>query len=182
MTTEPLRNVRREKFCQAVAEGKPVAEAHSEAGYAPNPGNARGLLLQSAIKARISELLKAREVFTGETLAAAQEEAMVSKAWILKRLKENVERAMQTVAVLDKEGNAIGEYRYEGAVANKALELLGREIGMFILDRPRDVAEAAFAGAVIVAALGGKTEYIERLQQARKMIADRANGHDEGGR
>jgi hypothetical protein len=39
---------------------------------------------------------------------------------------------MQAVPVLDKEGNPTGEYQYNGFVANKALELLGREIGMFV--------------------------------------------------
>ena len=34
--------------------------------------------------------------------------------------------------VLDKDGNPTGEYQYNGFVANKALELLGREIGMFV--------------------------------------------------
>jgi hypothetical protein len=40
---------------------------------------------------------------------------------------ENANRAMQAVPA--SEG---GEYRYDGAVANRALELLGKEIGMFI--------------------------------------------------
>jgi hypothetical protein len=37
------------------------------------------------------------------------------------RLKENVERAMQIVPVLDKEGNSTGEFTYNGFVANKGL-------------------------------------------------------------
>jgi hypothetical protein len=38
---------------------------------------------------------------------------------------------MQAEPVRDKDGNPTGEYRYDGAVANKALELLGRHLGMF---------------------------------------------------
>ena len=34
--------------------------------------------------------------------------------------------------VLDKDGKPTREYQYNGFVANKALELLGREIGMFV--------------------------------------------------
>jgi hypothetical protein len=34
--------------------------------------------------------------------------------------------------VLDSEGRPTGEYRYGGNVANRALELLGKELGMFI--------------------------------------------------
>ena len=36
------------------------------------------------------------------------------------------------VAVLDKKRKPTGEYRYDGNVANRALELLGKQQGMFI--------------------------------------------------
>ena len=42
------------------------------------------------------------------------------------------ERALRHVAVLDKDGKPTGEYRYDGNVANRALELLGKQQGMFI--------------------------------------------------
>ena len=32
----------------------------------------------------------------------------------------------------DAQGNPTGVYRYDGATANRALELLGKELGMFI--------------------------------------------------
>ena len=51
---------------------------------------------------------------------------------MLNRLIENVERAMQAQPVLDAKGVPTGEYRYEGSVANRALELLGKEQGMFV--------------------------------------------------
>lgn len=62
----------------------------------------------------------------------AVEAAGVSKAWVLARLKENAERALQAVSIKDENGETIGEYKYEGSVANRALELLGKECGMFI--------------------------------------------------
>jgi hypothetical protein len=46
--------------------------------------------------------------------AAAAHKAMVTKQWVLERLKENVERAMQAVPHLDHEGNPTGEYTYQG--------------------------------------------------------------------
>jgi hypothetical protein len=45
---------------------------------------------------------------------------------------------MQAVPHLDHEGNPTGVYTYQGNVANKALELLGRELGMFAQRQPRD--------------------------------------------
>jgi hypothetical protein len=59
-------------------------------------------------------------------------ESGVNRLWVLERLRENVERSMQAKPVLDKEGQPTGEYRYEAAAANRALELIGKEIGMFV--------------------------------------------------
>ena len=55
---------------------------------------------------------------------------------------ENVERAMQAVPVLDRQGNPTGDYTYQGNVANRALELIGKEYAMFI-----DRKEIGGAGA-----------------------------------
>lgn len=32
----------------------------------------------------------------------------------------------------DREGNELGEYQYQGNVANRSLELLGKHLGLFI--------------------------------------------------
>lgn len=55
----------------------------------------------------------------------------ISADWVLKRLIKNVQRASVAIPVLDYDGEPIGEYRYEGNVVNKALELIGKHIGMF---------------------------------------------------
>ena len=39
---------------------------------------------------------------------------------------------MQERPVLDSSGKSTGTYRYAGSVANRALQLLGRELGMFV--------------------------------------------------
>lgn len=58
--------------------------------------------------------------------------AGLSKEWVLEQLMENVAMAKAAEPVLDKEGNPTGEYKQNLGAANKALELLGSEIGMFI--------------------------------------------------
>ena len=80
----------------------------------------------------MAELLDAREKQHGQATAKAIERVSLTKEWILARLVENAERAMQAVPVLDREGNETGEYTYQGNVANRSLVLLGKEIGMFI--------------------------------------------------
>jgi hypothetical protein len=54
-----------------------------------------------------------------------------TRAWVLERLAENVRRAMRIEPVTLR-GVPTGEYRYEGSVANRALELLGKELGLFV--------------------------------------------------
>jgi hypothetical protein len=56
----------------------------------------------------------------------------LTRAYVLKNLMSVVERSLQQEAVLDEDGNATGEYKFNAAGANKALELLGRSMGMFI--------------------------------------------------
>ena len=97
-------------------------------------------------------------------------QAGITKEWVIDMLKENAERAMQVRPVLDKEGNPTGEYQWNGFVANKALELLGRELGMFVerheltlaqrlADMPEDQRAAEMFDLV--------TRARERLQQLR---------------
>ena len=87
------------------------------------------------MQARVAELRKAISAHTVEKTS-------VSKAWVIAKLVENVERAMQAVPVLDRQGNPTGDYIYQGNIANRALELIGKEYGMFI-----DRKEIGGAGA-----------------------------------
>ena len=127
-----LSVVKQEKFCQEIANGVSADKAYEAAGYTPNSGNAWALRKKPHIKARVKELLAQREKRLEDISAKAIEKAALTKSYVIKGLMENVERAMQKVPVTDAQGNPTGVYRYEGAVANRALELLGKELGMFI--------------------------------------------------
>jgi hypothetical protein len=60
------------------------------------------------------------------------DDTALPKAWVLENLRLNAERALQQRPVLNKDEKESGEYKYDGVVANQALELIGKEIGMFI--------------------------------------------------
>lgn len=78
-------------------------------------------------QSRIAAAIQAKR----QTAAA---KADVTVQWVLDRLRENVERAMRTIPVYEmRDGQRVetGEYQYEGAVANKALELIGKHLGAF---------------------------------------------------
>ncbi len=63
-------------------------------------------------------------------IAARSERVEASQDWIIDQLVENVKRSMQ-LAKVKVGGRETGEHSYQGSVANKSLELLGRHLGMF---------------------------------------------------
>ena len=115
-------NARQRKFVREYPKDSNALQAAIRAGYSPKTAKQQGsaLLTHPVIRA----LLDKKE-------AKAQETALVDRAWVLAKLRENVVRAMTLEQVLDREGNPTGEYTYQGNVANKALELLGKDMGMF---------------------------------------------------
>ena len=56
----------------------------------------------------------------------------IDMAWVIDKLVEVVDRSMNAVEVFDKEGNSTGEWSFNGAVANRGLELIGKHFGGFI--------------------------------------------------
>lgn len=72
-----------------------------------------------------------------ERQSARSEAAELNEQWVMDRLRENVERSMVAIPVMTfdhdkKQMVETGEYTYQGAVANKALELIGKHRGMFV--------------------------------------------------
>lgn len=51
-----LEHVKHEAFALSVAEGKTLLEAHKQAGYVPDAGNAKRLRKRPEVRARIAEL------------------------------------------------------------------------------------------------------------------------------
>lgn len=120
-----LTNKKQERFALELAKRTPQGQAYEIAGYKRNDQHASRLAKTGKIQARVAEL---QERLTAKVV----EKTAISRIWVLDMLRENLERALQHRAVLDAEGKPTGEYRYEGHVANRALELIGKELGMFI--------------------------------------------------
>lgn len=99
-----------------------ATQAAIRAGYSEQTANQQGprLLVNVGIAAAIAERQQ-----------AVSNKLELSAEWVLEKLVENANRAMQAVAVTDSEGAQTGEYKYEGNVANRSLELLGKHLGMF---------------------------------------------------
>lgn len=99
-----------------------ATQAAIRSGYSEKTAQEQSSRLLS--KAIISEAVNAAQSKKSDSLG-------ITTDWILDGLKTNFERAMQAVEVLDRKGNPTGEYEYQGSVANRALELLGKHRGMF---------------------------------------------------
>jgi hypothetical protein len=121
-----LSNMRHEQFAALIAGGMSPAKAYSAAGFTGKGAvqSASRLAKSPPVAARIAELR--RDVATSSV-----QRAVVDREYVLQRLRENVERAMQIVPVRDRSGRETGNFKYDGMVANRALELLGKELGMF---------------------------------------------------
>lgn len=128
----PLTNPRQERFAQGLAEGKTQRDAYASAGYKPSDANASHLQADNRVSQRVSELLAARAARTERATEKAVEKLALTKEWVVSRLMENAERALQRVPVLDDDGKPTGQWRYDGMVANRSLELLGKHLGILI--------------------------------------------------
>jgi phage terminase small subunit len=134
-------------------------QAATRAGYSEKTAEVQGCRLLRNV-----QVAQAVEVGHAKQLAKAESDAAVSKAWVLSRLKENAERAMQAVPVTDNEGNETGEYTWQPNAANRSLELIGKELGMFV-ERKRltieDLRELSTEELLVL-----MEDIVERLKKA----------------
>jgi phage terminase small subunit len=95
----PLRNPRHEKFAQCLLEGKTAVDAHEQAGYARDDGNAARLAANPRIQERLAELqseIAKESKITVESLLGELEDAR-KKATDLEQLSAAV-RAIESKA------------------------------------------------------------------------------------
>jgi phage terminase small subunit len=114
---------RQERFVAEYLVDLNATQAATRAGYSAKTANEQGSRLLANVS--VAEAVAARRAKVADKLEISQE-------WVIERLVENVDRAMQAVEVKDAKGNGTGEYKYDGGVANRALELVGKHLGMFI--------------------------------------------------
>jgi hypothetical protein len=112
-----LRNIRHEAFAQAVANGQSASQAYEIAGFCRDRGNAWRLQRRHDIGRRVSELLALRTKANDQALLTAAEKAGVSTFWVIRQLRTNATMAMR---------------HGDRSAANRAIELIGRHLNMFI--------------------------------------------------
>lgn len=115
--SKPLTPKQR-RFAAKVITAESATMAAIEAGYSPKC--AAELASENLRKPNVREAIE-----------AAAERLGIDPEYVLAGLRANAERAMQYEEVKDRDGKGIGEFKYEGNVANKAYELIGKALGMF---------------------------------------------------
>lgn len=116
--SKPIRDGRKECFATLLVSSYGTAKAcHIEAGFTGDTANCSKLRSEPEMVARVDWL----------QLQAAKR-AVVDKAWVLEKLRLNVIRTMTPGS------------EYQPSAANKAIELLGKEMGMFVDKRLVGVA------------------------------------------
>lgn len=120
-------NAKQEMFCKEYLIDLNATQAAIRAGYSEKTARSQGqrLLTNVDVLARVKELKDKRA-----------EELELDAYWVLKRLKDISDRAMQAEPVMEYdhvEGKMVetGEYQFDSTGANKATELIGKHIGMF---------------------------------------------------
>ena len=116
-----IRSALQKRFVDEYLIDLNAAAAAHRAGYSKKTAKQKGYELRQ--KPEIQDAIIA-------AMQARSERTEVGQDWIVERLVENVERSM-TIEPVMVGGEKTGEYVYQGSVANKALELLGRHQGMF---------------------------------------------------
>jgi len=134
-----LRNSKFERFAQEIAAGKSGKEAYALAGYKKDSGNATRLQQDDRIIQRVSEILSEREAIHAQATAIAIEKTALTKEWVIEKLRKNALIALGEeklkASVFVKSAGEVKEIEItarDAGAANRALELLGKEMGMFI--------------------------------------------------
>lgn len=154
----PLKNARHERFAQALAMGRSKCDAYADAGFKYHGGNAAALAKKSDIQKRVAELLAWGE----KSVDSSVTKAAISKEWVIDKLRSIAERCVEVA-----EGKKL-----DAAGANRALELLGRELGMFV--ERREVKH----GTIDDLDSAARDELLSAIDRE---LASRAGQHPESG-
>ena len=108
-----------------------ATQAAIRAGYSARSADIIGF--ENLRKPNIQETL-------AELMAKRAEETGISAAWVLKKLRENADNALDPN--LDT---------FNGSVANRALELIGKHLGMFVdrVDHSGEITISAIKRTVV---------------------------------
>ena len=147
---------KQQRFVQEYLIDLNAAASARRAGYSVRSADAAArtgsrLLRQEAVRTAIRRAMLER-----------QKRTEITADYVLSNLMEIVERSMQRAPVLSRRGEQLvdGEdrhvWRFDGRTASRALELMGRHLGMFA-----EHARTPVSGDFSISWEGGQAQFIE---------------------
>lgn len=121
-----------------------ATQAAIRAGYSAKTANVIGP--ENLVKPRIAEELQKR-------MKAREQRTEITQDYVLKTIKDTIERCAQSVPVRDKDGEETGEYKFDATAVLKGAELLGKHLKMFT-----DKTELSGAMMVVVKDFTGRKD------------------------
>lgn len=112
--TVRVRTAKREAFCLYVAQGNLPTAAARKAGYSSPDKQAYQIMKHKAVKERIAEVSALVDMEKAKDIVRI---TAPTREWVLRELMDNVKASKEA---LDRSS------------VNKGLELVGKEIGMFV--------------------------------------------------
>jgi hypothetical protein len=148
-----LRNPREEDFCRAFVRLRHGTKAAVEAGYSSNGAAVRGseLLSKPRIKDRVEEL-------RADKRKPLEKEVELTASWLIKSMRKLAEEAIE-------DGDR--------PAAMKALELLGRECGVFQPNSKLEISNRSPLDGMTTTdllALVKSLETIDNMQRGQQLI------------
>lgn len=122
---------KQEAFAQAVARGATNSDAYRAVYSHENCTDKSVHEMSSTIAANLKVASRIKELRDKATEKVVKKLA-ISKEWVLDELIKVNSAAQAAEPILDHEGNPTGEYKAQLPAANRALELIGKELGMFV--------------------------------------------------
>jgi phage terminase small subunit len=113
---------KQKRFCDEYLIDLNATQAAMRAGYSEKTANEQGARLLANVS--VQEYVQAKQ-------KRLEKKTEISQEYVLVGFKKVFERCMQEEAVTDKDGNFEGVFKFEASGANKALEMLGKHLGMF---------------------------------------------------
>lgn len=125
-----------------------ASQAAIRAGYSPVGASSKGSQLLATIKVRLE---------VDKRMAARSERTNISQDFVLSTIVSTVNRCSQAEPVLDKEGTALGEYKFDASNVLKGCELLGRHLAMWTDKQKIDMTAVVtgFTRRIVDTARGG---------------------------
>lgn len=115
-------NERQKRFVDEYLIDLNATQAAIRAGYSENGAAVHASRM--LINPNILEYLNLRREQVSERLGITQD-------WVLQNLKKVVAKGLQEEQILNYKGEPTGEFKFDSSGANRALELLGKHLGMF---------------------------------------------------